>query len=58
MHNSPFFMAVTVVSPIFVWYVTKYRDVKWPIVIGFAFFLAAQIGFATATVGTGSKVII
>lgn len=51
-------MAVVVVAPFYSWWVTKYRDVKWPIVVGFCFFLAAQIGLATATPGTGAKIII
>jgi hypothetical protein len=49
----PFFMVITVVSPFLSIYVTKYRDVKWPIFIGFISFSASVIGLALS--GTNGK---
>jgi len=44
----PFFMVITVVSPLLSVYVTKFRDVKWPIFVGFISFSASVIGLALA----------
>jgi hypothetical protein len=44
----PFFMVITVVSPFLSIYVTKTRDVKWPIFGGFLAFSASVIGLALA----------
>ena len=49
----PFFMVITVVSPFLSIYVTKFRDVKWPIFVGFVSFSASVIGLALA--GTDGK---
>ncbi|THX01120.1 MFS general substrate transporter [Aureobasidium pullulans] len=49
----PFFMVITVISPFLSVYVTKYRDVKWPIFIGFISFSASVIGLALS--GTSGK---
>lgn len=49
----PFFMVITVVSPFLSIYVTKFRDVKWPIFVGFVSFSASVIGLALA--GTNGK---
>jgi len=49
----PFFMVITVVSPFLSIYVTKFKDVKWPIFIGFLSFSASVIGLALA--GTNGK---
>ncbi|KAF4556637.1 Efflux pump-like protein 4 [Elsinoe fawcettii] len=49
----PFFMVITVISPILSVYVTKSKDVKWPIFAGFISFSAAVIGLALA--GTNGK---
>ncbi|KAI4791494.1 MFS general substrate transporter, partial [Aureobasidium sp. EXF-8846] len=44
----PFFMVITVVSPLLSFYVTKFKDVKWPIFVGFVSFSASVIGLALA----------
>jgi len=49
----PFFMVITVVSPFLSIYVTKFKDVKWPIFVGFLSFSASVIGLALA--GTNGK---
>lgn len=49
----PFFMVITVISPLLSIYVTKSKDVKWPIFTGFLAFIAAVIGLALA--GTNGK---
>ncbi|KAK4051421.1 hypothetical protein OIV83_002905 [Microbotryomycetes sp. JL201] len=52
----PFFMAVQVISPFVSIYVTRTKDIKWPIVAGFTLFIACVVGEAMAglngTVGT------
>ena len=53
----PFFLAVTVISPFISAYVVKTRDTKWPIVVGFVFFLGAIIGFGTATENSKKAVL-
>ncbi|KAM0789204.1 hypothetical protein ACM66B_000049 [Microbotryomycetes sp. NB124-2] len=52
----PFFMAVQVVSPFVSIYVTKTKDIKWPLVAGFTLFIACVVGIAMSglngTMGT------
>ncbi|KAK4051413.1 hypothetical protein OIV83_002897 [Microbotryomycetes sp. JL201] len=52
----PFFMAVQVISPFVSIYVTKTKDIKWPLVAGFTLFIACVIGEAMSglngTMGT------
>ncbi|KAK4057264.1 hypothetical protein OIO90_001761 [Microbotryomycetes sp. JL221] len=52
----PFFMAVQVVSPFISIYVTKTKDLKWPLFAGFLMFTACVVGLAmsglNATMGT------
>ncbi|KAJ9120896.1 hypothetical protein QFC22_002831 [Naganishia vaughanmartiniae] len=57
LYLLPFFMTILVVSPFLSIYATKYKDVKWPIVAGFAFFLSAIIGYGTTT-ATSNKAAI
>lgn len=44
----PFFMAVMVLAPFMSIYVTKRKDLKWPLAAGFTFFTAGMIGIALA----------
>ncbi|KAK4051412.1 hypothetical protein OIV83_002896 [Microbotryomycetes sp. JL201] len=52
----PFFMSVQVIAPIVSIYVTKTKDIKWPLVAGFTFFIACVVGIAESklngTMGT------
>jgi hypothetical protein len=50
----PFFVVISVISPFLSIYVTKYKDIKWPLCAGFLFFSAAIIGFAMA--GTNATI--
>ncbi|BGP71293.1 hypothetical protein NBRC10513v2_004662 [Rhodotorula toruloides] len=42
----PFFLVIFAVAPVMSWYVTKYKDLKWPLCAGFLCFAVATIGFA------------
>lgn len=44
----PFFLVITFISPLLSIYVTKTKDIKWPLTTGFAFFSAAILMFALA----------
>lgn len=57
LYLLPFFMTILVISPFLSIYATRYKDVKWPIVAGFAFFLSAIIGYGTTT-ATSNKAAI
>ncbi|KAJ9091270.1 hypothetical protein QFC19_009180 [Naganishia cerealis] len=57
LYLLPFFMTILVISPVLSIYATKYKDVKWPIVAGFVFFLSAIIGYGTTT-ATSNKAAI
>ncbi|KAM0789205.1 hypothetical protein ACM66B_000050 [Microbotryomycetes sp. NB124-2] len=52
----PFFMSVQVIAPIVSIYVTKTKDIKWPLVAGFTLFIACVVGLAESglspTMGT------
>ncbi|BGP33028.1 hypothetical protein JCM10296v2_004817 [Rhodotorula toruloides] len=42
----PFFLVIFAVAPVMSWYVTKYKDLKWPLCAGLLCFAVATIGFA------------
>ncbi|BGP57389.1 hypothetical protein JCM8202_005031 [Rhodotorula sphaerocarpa] len=42
----PFFLVIFVVAPIMSFYVTRTKDLKWPLTAGFTCFAVAVIGFA------------
>ena len=42
----PFFGTITLLAPLLSFYVTKTKDVKWPVFFGFVFFSVSVIGFA------------
>lgn len=47
-HLLPFFMVITFLAPLMSIYVTKRKDIKWPLTFGFTFFSVAIIMFALA----------
>ena len=42
----PFFLVILVVAPAMSYYVTKRKDIKWPLCAGFAFFVTCVVGLA------------
>ncbi|BGO92385.1 hypothetical protein NBRC10512_005070 [Rhodotorula toruloides] len=55
-HLLPFYCALFVIAPVMAWYVTKHKDVKWPLCAAFLCFSAAIIGFAMS--GTNGKMAL
>ncbi|GAA6037989.1 hypothetical protein JCM8097_009528 [Rhodosporidiobolus ruineniae] len=49
----PFFLVIFVVAPGMSWYATRYKDLKWPLTIGFICFAVAMVGFAESKLNGG-----